>query len=111
MREYGIDVLDFYRGTLSARRLAVLIRGFTPETSAYLRAVNDGQRPWSAGDHLLADLWILTLKMHNSKTRLTDHPTRAAMQEKARAALKRAKVIKLREVFEKRKRTYGLGVK
>jgi hypothetical protein len=52
-------------------------------------------------EHLIADLWTCG--------RSKDHPVRAEMEAKARTAAKLARVIELRTVFEKRKRTYGLG--
>lgn len=71
-----------------------------PVESATVRALNDGQQPWSNTDHRLADLWALWAKK--------DHPVRAEMESKARMKAKRARVIELRATFEKRKQTYGL---
>lgn len=99
MRFYHLDLLDFYRGTLSARRLGVLIRQL-PAESATTRALNDGRTPWSNGDHLTADLWALWAKK--------DHPTRAEAAAKAKHAAKSTRVIELRAKFEKRKHAYGL---
>jgi hypothetical protein len=103
-----VDLLDFYRGTLSARRLGVLVRQL-PVESALVRALNDGRQPWQVTDHLIADLWALTLKVHSGDRPAGDHPVRAEMEAKARTSAKLAKVIELRTVFENRKRTYGLG--
>lgn len=100
MRFYQLDLLDFYRGTLSIRRLGVLVRQL-PSESALSRSLNDNEPPWRRTDHLIADLWALWAK--------EDHPKRAAMEANARNAEKLARVIKLRTKFEKRKRTYGLG--
>jgi hypothetical protein len=100
LRFYQIDLLDFYRGTLSARRLGVLVRQL-PAESATVRAINDGQPPLSRVEQFIADLWSLWAKK--------DHPVRAEMEAKARAAAKHARVSELRTKFENRKRTYGLG--
>lgn len=100
MREYRVDLLDFYRGDLSARRLAVLIRHLSAE-SAYSRALNGGESPWQRLEHLIADLWKLWAK--------EEHPLRAAMIEKIEAVQNMARVIELRTVHEKRRRKYGLG--
>jgi hypothetical protein len=100
MREYRVDLLDFYRGTLSARLLGVYVRQLSV-TSGLVRALNDGRPQWLTGDHLLADLWSLWAKQ--------DHPMRAEMEAKARNAAKLARVIELRATFENRKRSYGLG--
>lgn len=94
-----MDLLDFYRGTLSARRLGVLVRHL-PADAALVRALNGGRPHWTVTDHLIADLWALWAKQ--------DHPKRAEMEEKARTAAKLARVVQLRTKFEKRKRTYGL---
>lgn len=95
-----MDLLDFYRGTLSARRLGVLVRQL-PVEAALVRALNDGRPQWLTTDHLIADLWALWAKQ--------DHPRRVEMEEKARTTAKLARVVELRTTFEKRKRTYGLG--
>lgn len=100
LRFYRVDLLDFYRGTLSARRLGVLVRQL-PAESALSRALNGGQPPWTTTDHRIADLWSLWAKK--------EHPLRAEMVAKARREKKLAKVIKLRAVYETKKRTYGLG--
>jgi hypothetical protein len=95
-----VDLLDFYRGTLSARRLGVLVRHLSVKSSL-VRALNGGRPQWVTADHLIADLWALWAKK--------DHPVRAEMEAKARTAAKQARVIELRAVYEKKKRTYGLG--
>ena len=51
----GFDLLDMWRGTLSPRKVEVLIRGLPPD-SATRMAMNDGQPLWSRTDHILADL-------------------------------------------------------
>lgn len=107
MREYRVDLLDFYRGTMSHRRLGVLIRHLSPNSSL-VRALNGNQVPWSMTEHLLADLWVVLVRILNPKSRTTDHPTRADMEAKVRAEAKRARVVELRAEYEKRKRKYGL---
>jgi hypothetical protein len=107
LRFYRVDLLDFYRGTLSARRLGVLVRQL-PVQSALVRSLNDGRPPWSVTDHLIADLWALAAKAHFGD-KVGDHPMRAEMEAKARTNAKLAKVIELRTVFQNRKRAYGLG--
>lgn len=108
MRYYRIDVLDFYRGTLSARRLGVLVRQL-PVESALVRALNDGRTPWGNVEHLLADLWLVLVKILNPKSRISDHPVRAEIESKARTAAKVARVVELKAKFQRRKKTYGLG--
>ncbi|MGZ9830203.1 hypothetical protein ACXYTP_25145 [Tsukamurella ocularis] len=106
MRYYRIDLLDFYRGTLSGRRLAILLRNL-PSDASLVRALNDGRPGWTQTDHLLADLWQLTVQV-NSKDPASapDHPMRAAMEEKARTAAKAARLAELKGRFQHLKDRY-----
>lgn len=73
-----------------------------------MTALNDGQPVWSSVEHLLADLWAVLVKAHSEKDSLPDdfdHPVRAEMVTKARAASKAA----LKELYLKRKREYAAG--
>lgn len=101
-------MLGFYRGDLSARRLGVLVADLTKRPgSSFLRAVNDGHPGWSPTDHLLADLWVLTLQAHSgNKQAVPDHPTRVAMQERARASARAARRSELRRRFDQLKQRY-----
>jgi hypothetical protein len=53
LRYYGVDLLEYYRGRLSARRLAVLIRHL-PREAALVRAVRGDEVDWGLAEHLLA---------------------------------------------------------
>ncbi|MDT9681713.1 hypothetical protein RND61_06445 [Streptomyces sp. TRM76323] len=48
-----MDLLDWHRGRLSSRRLAVLVRHM-PRDSALARAVHGEAAEWAVTDHLLA---------------------------------------------------------
>lgn len=48
-----MDLLDYYRGRLSPRRLRVLIR-YLPRDSALVRAVHGPVADWGPVEHLLA---------------------------------------------------------
>ncbi|MFE2045050.1 hypothetical protein ACFXAZ_29885 [Streptomyces sp. NPDC059477] len=48
-----MDLLDWHRGRLSSRRLAVLVRQL-PRDSATLRELHGEAMDWSVTDHLLA---------------------------------------------------------
>jgi predicted transcriptional regulator len=101
-RHYRIDLCDFYRGELSPRRLGVLIR-YLPVDSALVAALNDGKPGWALTDHLLADLWALTVRTNSEKGSLPedfDHPARAEVTARERLKSKLA----LKEVYLKRKR-------
>jgi hypothetical protein len=85
----------------------VLVRHL-PRDSALVTAMNDGQPVWSAVEHLLADLWALLVRAHSEKDSVPDdfdHPTRAAMTAKAKAAAKTA--LKALYLKRKRERTQG----
>lgn len=87
--------------------MRVLLRHL-PHDSALVRALNEGRPGWSNTDHLIADLWILTLNAHsNGNSPVADHPVRAAMEEKARTEAKLARVAELKAEFKRRKRAYG----
>lgn len=71
-----MDLLDFWRGRLSPRRLAVLITGL-PSESATIRALSGDAADWTLTNHLLADVFAaLTGK---------DHPVREEVNKQATA--------------------------
>lgn len=81
---------------------------FKRPSSSLVRALNEGQPGWAPTDHLLADLWLLTVLAHSEgNSGVEDHPVRAAMEERVRTAAKLARVIELRAEFERRKRRYS----
>jgi hypothetical protein len=53
LRHYGVDLLDWHRGRLTSRRLAVLVRHL-PRDSSTLREIHGEAADWSAAEHLLA---------------------------------------------------------
>ncbi|MGW6457805.1 hypothetical protein ACWF94_18150, partial [Streptomyces sp. NPDC055078] len=53
LRYYGVDLLAWYRGELSSRRLSVLVRQL-PRDSAFAQAREGEAAQWSLTDHLLA---------------------------------------------------------
>lgn len=55
LRHYGTDLLDWYRGRLSSRRLAVLVKHL-PRDSALGRELHDEAAGWSVTDYLLAHM-------------------------------------------------------
>lgn len=95
---------DLWRGKLSVRRLAVLVR-YLPRDSALVTELNDGQPVWSVAEHLLADLWALLVKANSDPKKTpenVDHPARAALTAKAKAAAKQ----RLKSKFLARKENY-----
>lgn len=71
-------------------------------------AIN-GEPGWSRIEHLLADLWALLVRVYSEKGSLADdfdHPVRAEMTAKAKAAAKQS----LKELFLQRKRRLQKGV-
>lgn len=92
LADRNIDLCDLYRGTLSLRRLAVIVHEL-PATSRTVTAINGGQPQWTPTDHLLADLWVLLVRANSEKGSLPedyDHPVRAEMTARDRAERKRA---------------------
>lgn len=53
LRYYGVDLLDYHRGTLSARRVRVLIEHL-PRDAALVRALHGETAEWGLTEHLLA---------------------------------------------------------
>ncbi|WSF21701.1 DUF5361 domain-containing protein [Streptomyces sp. NBC_01353] len=53
LRYYGTDLLDWYRGGLSSRRLFTLIKHL-PADGAVQRELHGEAAEWSVSDHLLA---------------------------------------------------------
>lgn len=74
-----------------------------PRESALVSALNEGQPVWSSTEHLLADLWTLLVRANSEKGSSLaddfDHPVRAEMSARAKAASKRS----LKALFLKRK--------
>ncbi|MEV5239990.1 hypothetical protein AB0K89_12890 [Streptomyces cinnamoneus] len=55
LRHFGVDLLDWHRGSLSSRRLAVLVKHM-PRDSAVNRELHGEAVEWDASTHLLAAL-------------------------------------------------------
>ncbi|MFE7572418.1 hypothetical protein ACFU76_36690, partial [Streptomyces sp. NPDC057539] len=55
LRHYGLDLLDWHRGRLSSRRLAVLLQHL-PRDSAVARELHGEAAEWSPTDYLLAQV-------------------------------------------------------
>jgi hypothetical protein len=53
LRHYGVDLLDYHRGRLSARRLRVLVQRL-PRDAALVRAVHGEDAEWGLTEQLLA---------------------------------------------------------
>lgn len=53
LRYYGVDLLDHHRGTLSARRVRVLIEHL-PRDAALVRELHGETADWGLTEHLLA---------------------------------------------------------
>lgn len=90
-----------YRGTLSVRRLGVLIRQL-PLRSQLVTALNGGRPKWTTIEHLLADIWAVLVKLLGNPDKVPeniDHPVRAEMAANEKSEHKRA----LKERYLKRK--------
>lgn len=90
-----------YRGELSLSHLAVLVRRL-PIHSELVTEMNDGKPQMSPTEELLADIWVALVAVNAEKDSLPqgfDHPRRAAIAAKAKAAHMKA----LKAQFRKRK--------
>ncbi|GAA2395839.1 hypothetical protein GCM10010420_21730 [Streptomyces glaucosporus] len=81
LRHYGVDLLDWHRGRLSSRRLAVLLRHL-PRDSALARELHGEAADWSVTDHLLATVvdqlaesnWMFATVNRDEDSDPLDHP-------------------------------------
>jgi len=76
---------------------------YLPRDSALVTAINGGQPVWGSAEHLLADLWALTVRVHSDPDKTPenlDHPIRAEVAAKAKAVEKQ----KLKAEFLARKK-------
>ncbi|MFJ8022030.1 hypothetical protein [Streptomyces sp. NPDC096311] len=81
LRHYGVDLLDWHRGHLSSRRLAVLVQHL-PRDSALARALHGEAADWSLTDHLLASVvdqlaeanWMFATVNRDEDSEPLEHP-------------------------------------
>ncbi|MFE7456013.1 hypothetical protein ACPEIF_13015 [Streptomyces sp. NPDC012600] len=81
LRHYGLDLLDWHRGLLSSRRLAVLLRHL-PKDSAVTRELHGEAAEWSVSDYLLATAvdqlaeanWMFATVNQDEDTEPLDYP-------------------------------------
>ncbi|NMD55185.1 MULTISPECIES: hypothetical protein [Tsukamurella] len=74
--------------------------------SSLVRELNEGRPGWSQTDHLLADLWAITVRANSTADSTPDHPVRALMEARARAAEKAARTSELVDRFRRLKNRY-----
>lgn len=80
----GIDLLDFWRGRMTARRLDLLI-SHLPVESALAIALNPDNAEltrWRAGDYILADLVDATMAAHFKNPRPYPRPLDVIIQRR-----------------------------
>lgn len=84
----GVDLLDFWRGTLSPRRLTLLLRRLPTDSMFFRKAYPDDARiaEWGPTEYLLADIFDLTYAglAAGSKQKPEPYPRPAAVIEKKR---------------------------
>ncbi|EFL01078.1 conserved hypothetical protein [Streptomyces sp. SPB78] len=81
LRHFGLDLLDWHRGRLTSRRLALLIRHL-PRDSATVRATEGEAAEWSVTDYLLAAVvdhlaaanWMFSLVNSDGESEQPDMP-------------------------------------
>jgi hypothetical protein len=83
-----------------------------PATSRLATALRGGKPQWTTTDHLLADLWVLFVRIHSPKRSLPDdfdHPARAQMSAQARAEHMTALKAKFRKRRADRAAAHGMN--
>ncbi|MCF2532720.1 DUF5361 domain-containing protein [Yinghuangia soli] len=77
-----MDLLDWHRGTLSSRRLQVLI-AHLPQDAHVMRAIHGESAEWSLTDHLLAATvdhlavanWMFAAVNRDEDSEIAEYPT------------------------------------
>lgn len=113
LHDKGVDLVDLWRGRLSLRKLAVLIR-YLPSTSALAIAENGGYRPWSLTEYLLSDVWALQARQLAGRKAPDSHPWRADESRRANAVRtesRRAALLRAQARNRKRNRPTVAGHK
>jgi hypothetical protein len=60
MLRHGLDVVDFWAGRITVRRMSVIVGQLLADPgSALVRSIRDGEVPWTSTDYLLADVFDL----------------------------------------------------
>lgn len=103
-----MDLLDYYRGTLTARKLHVFIDRL-PMESATARSQNGDRPVWGPLEHLIADLWSLTVGVNSEKgSPFVDQPRRVEMENAAFARDKESRIDQLQAAWRAKKAAYGM---
>lgn len=101
-----VDLLDLWRGSLSFRRVELLIRYLDPATSLTVRAANPDvaqMSSWNVTNYQLADLFDAFRGVHYKNPPPYPRPA-AVIRERSRTEIRRAALI------ERFKAKYGKGV-
>lgn len=109
-RFHRLDLRDLHRRDEQGRRALTLrmiwVRiHYLPSDSALAIAENDGKRPWSATESLLADIWELKANEHRDPKKSPQpirHPKRPAANPQRSAA----EEIKRRRAMARHRQQY-----
>lgn len=82
----GLDFRDYFRGRLSLRRIAVMLR-WLPESAATVHIAREGMPEWGAAEQVLDDIRQMYLAAHGVK-----NPQAHPMSPLAVAARRKAEV-------------------
>lgn len=96
----GWDLLEFWRGEITARKTWVRIRNLPP-SSAFQRAFDPDGTRWGESEHLLARLIDITYAVNGSKTRV--YRPGSPEERAAIADAKRVQAIRDRHIAKHRK--------
>lgn len=86
LRSQGVDLLDFYRGTLSVRALSVLVRHLPVDGAVMAAADPEGVfiASHKPTDYVLMNLWDLTLSIATQGSQVQTYPRPTEMVEEQR---------------------------
>lgn len=81
-----------------------------PYESATVRSQNGDTPVWGPLEHLVADLWSLTVGVNSPKgSPFVDQPRRVDMEQRAHARDKESRLDRLKAVWRAKKQQYGMG--
>jgi hypothetical protein len=110
LHDQRVDLLDFWRGTLTARRLGLLVRNLPP-TSRFVQAINPDvaeAAAWDVGNYQTAALYDLIAHAHFKDPKPFPRPL-DAIREREAAQSRHEALLAQRERQAERARLRAAG--